>query len=165
MERGSFLSRSSASSRTSSPTTTKGETMLPLPVQSSPKLAVRALLGHCFYRRVFLWAITATIVLCLMIFSGGVRTSHGRILDHLVDFGKVGSTGPGNGDAGPAVITTPGIEADGDQIVSYSGIDSTSDGNIISDTDNSSKDFDVDTFDDQQAYNSDEGPHWLKFTQ
>lgn len=61
---------------------------LPLPVQSSPKLAMRALITHCFYRRVIIWAITATFLMCLMLFSGGVHTSHGRILDHLVDFGR-----------------------------------------------------------------------------
>lgn len=101
-----------------------------------------------------------------MIFSGGVRTSHGRILDHLVDFGKVGSTGSGNGDAGLADIITPAVEADGDQNdVSYTGIASTSEGNIISETDNSSKDIDTDTFDNHQGYNSDEGPHWMKYAQ
>lgn len=57
-------------------------------MQYSPKLAMRALITHCFYRRVILWGITVIIVMCLMLFSGGVHTSHGRILDHLVDFGR-----------------------------------------------------------------------------
>lgn len=49
---------------------------------------MRALLSHCFYRRVIIWVVTVTAVMCLMLFSGGVPTSQGRILDHLVDFGK-----------------------------------------------------------------------------
>lgn len=62
--------------------------LLPLPVQSSPRFAMRALLSHCFYRRVIIWVVTVTAVMCLMLFSGGVPTSQGRILNHLVDFGK-----------------------------------------------------------------------------
>lgn len=50
---------------------------------------MRALITHCFYRRVIIWAITATILLSLILFSGGMHTrTHGRILDHLVDFGR-----------------------------------------------------------------------------
>lgn len=75
--------------------------MLPLPVQSSPKLAMRALITHCFYRRVIIWGITAIIILSLMLFSGGVHTRHGRILDHLVDFGR---TSKGSLDATGGVI-------------------------------------------------------------
>lgn len=48
---------------------------------------MRALLSHCLYRRVMIWAITVTILLCLVLFSSGVQTRHGRILD-LVDFRK-----------------------------------------------------------------------------
>lgn len=48
---------------------------------------MRALLSHCLYRRVMIWAITVTILLCLVLFSSGVQTRRGRILD-LVDFRK-----------------------------------------------------------------------------
>lgn len=48
---------------------------------------MRALLSHCLYRRVMIWAITVTVLLCMVLFSSGVQTRHGRILD-LVDFRK-----------------------------------------------------------------------------
>lgn len=48
---------------------------------------MRALLSHCLYRRVMIWAVTVTILLCLVLFSSGVQTRRGRILD-LVDFRK-----------------------------------------------------------------------------
>lgn len=48
---------------------------------------MRALLSHCLYRRVMIWAVTVTVLLCLVLFSSGVQTRHGRILD-LVDFRK-----------------------------------------------------------------------------
>jgi hypothetical protein len=48
---------------------------------------MRAILSHCLYRRVMIWAVTVTILLCLALFSSGVQTRHGRILD-LVDFRK-----------------------------------------------------------------------------
>lgn len=64
---------------------------------------MRALLSHCLYRRVMIWAITVTILLCLVLFSSGVQTRHGRILD-LVDFRKgshseTTNTGLGKGSA------------------------------------------------------------------
>ena len=59
---------------------------------------MRALLSHCLYRRVLLWAITGTILLCLVLSSSGVRTRHGRILD-LVDFRKTTKIGLGTGAA------------------------------------------------------------------
>lgn len=97
MERGSCLPRSNTSSRNSSPASRKHDEMLPLPVQSSPRFPVRALLGHCFYRRIIIWTIALIIFLCMVLFSGGVHTRHGRILDHLAGLAKgdhyKGSTG------------------------------------------------------------------------
>lgn len=66
--------------------------MLPLPVQASQRFPVRALLGHCFYRRIIIWAVTVTFFLCLVLFSGGVRTHHGMIIDHFPEFGNNGHT-------------------------------------------------------------------------
>lgn len=90
VERGSCLPRPKSGSRSASPVLKHDGILLPLPVQSSPRLAMRALLSHCFYRRVIIWVVTVTVILCLTLFSGGVPTRQGRILNHLVDFGKEG---------------------------------------------------------------------------
>jgi hypothetical protein len=60
---------------------------LPAPAHSKSTIRVRALLGHCLYRRVIIWSVTILVLTCLTLFTGGVRTRHGRILD-LVDFRK-----------------------------------------------------------------------------
>lgn len=66
---------------------------------------MRALLSHCLYRRVMIWAITVTILLCMVLFSSGVQTRHGRILD-LVDFrkGSHSETTKAGLGTGPATI-------------------------------------------------------------
>lgn len=145
MERGSCLPRSKSSSRNSSPASRKNEAMLPLPVQASPKFAVRALLSHCFYRRVIIWAITVTVLLCLVLFSGGVQTNRGRILDHLVDFGKGAKESVYGGSS-----------------VGHNGIDSGSGNGQKSDITNSEKgNQDSNT---QQGL-GDNTLHWLKYKQ
>lgn len=113
VERGSCITRSKSSSRSSSPASKHDGTLLPLPVQSSPRFAMRALLSHCFYRRVIIWVVTVTAVMCLMLFSGGVPTNQGRILDHLVDFGKSDLSKP----------SSDGIQAENTAV--HHGIDST----------------------------------------
>jgi hypothetical protein len=56
-----------------------------LPIYEKPKVRVRALLGHCLYRRVILWGTTAVFLILLALFTSGERTRHGKLLD-LVDF-------------------------------------------------------------------------------
>lgn len=77
--------------------------MLPLPVQASPRFPVRALFGHCFYRRIIIWAVTCTFFLCLIVFSGGVRPHPGRIIDHIPGF----ANGGGQLDSNPPTSKTP----------------------------------------------------------
>lgn len=62
-------------------------TMLPSPVQSRQRFTLRALLGHCLYRRLILWCITVSILLCLILFGSGDRSGHGGMMG-LVDFRK-----------------------------------------------------------------------------
>lgn len=136
--------------------------MLPLPVQSSPKAAVRALLSHCFYRRVIIWAITATVLLCLMLFSGGVHTHHGRILDHLVDFGQGDTARPFS-----TVNTTPN-PSDGNSDSSVGDKNHSESPSpekaANSDTESYAKEYENDTPQNQQSYNHG-GIHWLKYEQ
>lgn len=114
MERGSCLPRSNTSSRNSSPVARKHDDMLPLPVQSSPRFPVRALLGHCFYRRIIIWSVTIIFFLFMVLFSGGVHTRHGRILDHLAGFATgdhyKGSTGSQYGGFEGSRVGHNGIE-------------------------------------------------------
>lgn len=87
--------------------------MLPLPVQNKAKIRVRTLLGHCFYRRVIIWAITVILLLCLTLFSSGVHTRHGRIMD-LVDFSsrKDAQEGDSSKNEGQATLTAPSTPAE-----------------------------------------------------
>ncbi|KAK3685837.1 hypothetical protein B0T22DRAFT_231838 [Podospora appendiculata] len=87
MERPSFLRRSKSDSFSSIHSSKDEKYLLPLSVQKQPKIrVVRALLGHCLYRRVILWTVAVLFLLCLTLFSG-VNVRHKRILD-LVDFRK-----------------------------------------------------------------------------
>lgn len=138
--------------------------MLPLPVQSSPRFPVRALLGHCFYRRVILWAVTVIFFLCLVLFSGGVHTRHGRILDHLAGFAKADHYKSSSGSQ---------YEFEGSR-VGHNGIDST-------DYSASAKEMtsNVGDYEKTEQYPAEQqttyeppssdpvvdGPHWLKYKQ
>ncbi|KAK0720791.1 hypothetical protein B0H67DRAFT_600181 [Lasiosphaeris hirsuta] len=86
MEQASFLTRSKSDSSFSSILSNRDEKyfLLPLPFQQ-PKIRVRALLGHCLYRRVVIWSLTIVFVLCLTLSTNGGHIRHGR-LRGLVDF-------------------------------------------------------------------------------
>lgn len=161
--------------------------MLPLPVQSSPRLAMRALITHCFYRRVIIWAITAIIILSLMLFSGGVHTRHGRILDHLVDFGRTskssldatggvigsisgsitgGSSGSSSGSSGGSTGTTP-IWMDGTDQNGQNGQNSVSGGQDKTNQNQGTQDkTNQDAHQQFQGFGGIMNPlHWLKYKQ
>jgi hypothetical protein len=97
MERVSCLPRSKSDS-ISSVASKSEKDLLPLPVSQQPKIRVRALLGHCLYRRVIIWSLTVLLLLCLTLFTSGVKTGRGRILD-LVDWRKGESNGGNRDDA------------------------------------------------------------------
>ena len=91
MERPSFLTRSKSNSFSS--VLSAGDeknSLLALPAYQQPKLRVRALLGHCLYRRVILWTLTILFVVCLTVSTRGVRLRHDTILD-FVDFRQGGT--------------------------------------------------------------------------
>ncbi len=55
--------------------------LLPPPVHQKPKIRVRALLGHCLYRRVIIWTLGVVCLLWLAFTTSGVRLRNGRVLD------------------------------------------------------------------------------------
>lgn len=63
--------------------------LLPLAHHQKPKIRVRALLGHCLYRRVIIWTVAALLILGLTVSTTGVHLQHGRVLD-FVDFRQSG---------------------------------------------------------------------------
>ncbi|KAJ2894354.1 uncharacterized protein MKZ38_007709 [Zalerion maritima] len=61
------------------PVPEKGEIALPVSACGRPQIPVRAILGHCLYRRVALWTITILVLLsvvCLKADVKGVRSGH-----------------------------------------------------------------------------------------
>ncbi|KAK3359124.1 hypothetical protein B0T25DRAFT_87300 [Lasiosphaeria hispida] len=98
MERATFLTRSKLDSSFSTILSTRDEKylLLPLAAHQQPKIRVRALLGHCLYRRVILWTLTIVLVLCLTLSTSGGHTRHGRLRD-LVDFTGGGQNKQTNG--------------------------------------------------------------------
>ncbi|KAK3326350.1 hypothetical protein B0H66DRAFT_472361 [Apodospora peruviana] len=84
MEQSSFLPRSKSSSFSSTSSRREEKLLLPLSAKPQPKFRVRALLGHCLYRRVIIWSVTAIFLLSMgLMASSGLH--HDRILE-LVDF-------------------------------------------------------------------------------
>lgn len=86
MERDSSSSRSSSKSL-SSILADDEKPLLPFPVHQKPKFRVRALLGHCLYRRVILWSIAVFFLLCLTLSSGGARQRRNSLLE-MVNLGQ-----------------------------------------------------------------------------
>jgi hypothetical protein len=62
-----------------------GDFLLPLPVNSKTKFRIKALLGHCLYRRVIIWG---TVVLALLVLALSAGPSKREALLDLVDFRK-----------------------------------------------------------------------------
>lgn len=69
----------------SSPTTMarKGDVYLPMYTDTRPrtKFKVKALLGHCLYRRVVIWAIIVFAFLALLLVDSHIPTSSRNVLD------------------------------------------------------------------------------------
>ncbi|KAK4219608.1 hypothetical protein QBC37DRAFT_469080 [Rhypophila decipiens] len=64
-KRSSYLKRSKSTSFSSTSSTTEDKFLLPISTHRQPKIRVRTLLGHCLYRRVIIWAVTAFFLLCV----------------------------------------------------------------------------------------------------
>lgn len=60
----------------------KGEFILPPPSTTiqQPKLRVRAILGHCLYRRVVIWTVTISLLVTFAYLNTPLYTRDGKIL-------------------------------------------------------------------------------------
>ncbi|KAM0808978.1 hypothetical protein AB5N19_09321 [Seiridium cardinale] len=67
--------------------TRKQEIFLPISTKPQPKLRVRALLGHCLYRRVVIWTLVVIALLSFTLFNPRLTSSSRNVLD-LVQMGK-----------------------------------------------------------------------------
>ncbi|KAH6655420.1 hypothetical protein BKA67DRAFT_236379 [Truncatella angustata] len=65
----------------------KQDIYLPISTKPQPKLRVRALLGHCLYRRVVIWTLVAIALLAITLFHPGLTHNTHNVLD-LVQLGK-----------------------------------------------------------------------------
>jgi hypothetical protein len=65
----------------------KDETFLPTTTKPQPKFRVRALLGHCLYRRVVVWGLVVIVVLSVTLFQPQLTHRSRKVLD-LVQLGK-----------------------------------------------------------------------------
>ncbi|KAK4229602.1 hypothetical protein QBC38DRAFT_97475 [Podospora fimiseda] len=107
MERPPFMPRSKSNSFSSSIFSREDltflreeKTLLPYSNQPKPpKIRVRTLLGHCLYRRVFLWSVGFLLLLWLTLSSNKTQLRRERIF-RLVNFGEddPGDTGGGPDD-------------------------------------------------------------------
>lgn len=139
--------------------------MLPLPVQAASRIPVRALLGHCFYRRIIVWTVTVIVFLCLVLFSGGVRTRHGRILDHLAGWDGISSNNNADSSSQSGSAGTN---------VGHNGIStiesSTTENEVATDVDENEKAEDPNVI-EKQPTNTEQSAdpngrlHWLKYQQ
>ncbi|KAK3995132.1 hypothetical protein QBC44DRAFT_33895 [Cladorrhinum sp. PSN332] len=125
MERPPLMTRSKSNSFSSSIFSREDltflreeKTLLPLSNQPKPKIRVRTLLGHCLYRRVFLWTVGFVLLLLLALSSNRTQLRRERIFG-LVNFGEddPGDTGGGTEDTvfvvtGSEETTTVDIEHD-----------------------------------------------------
>ncbi len=105
MDRFPFLSRSSSS--LSSFLSREEKFLLPRPAAKTRGFRFRALLGHCFYRRIILWAIGAGSLLCILLTSTRSGPQSQRILD-LVKFNQ--EVKGGNGRPGTVYVLKSGSE-------------------------------------------------------
>jgi len=85
MERSSFLPRRKSSSFSSTSSAREEKFLLPLSTHRQPKIRVRTILGHCLYRRVIIWIVTALFLLCMGLMASSSNFGRTRILG-LVDF-------------------------------------------------------------------------------
>ncbi|OHE91981.1 hypothetical protein CORC01_12717 [Colletotrichum orchidophilum] len=90
--RSSTRSSRSNSLFQSTPGQEKGEFFLPAPVTTipQPKLRVRAILGHCLYRRVVIWTVTISMLIALAYLNTPLYTRDGKILGDDYRIGGVG---------------------------------------------------------------------------
>lgn len=92
--------------------------LLPLPGHPKAKVRVRALLGHCLYRRVILWTVAVIVILGLALTSSGGQRRRERLLA-FVEHYQGGDSAGGKGDNGqPNVVfvVTTGSEKSGSSV-------------------------------------------------
>jgi hypothetical protein len=65
----------------------KEDYFLPVSTKPQSKLRVRALLGHCLYRRVVIWALVVVVLLSITLFNPQLSHNTRNVLD-LVQIGK-----------------------------------------------------------------------------
>lgn len=82
------------------------KSLLPLSNQPKPKIRVRTLLGHCLYRRLFLWTV-GFIFLLLLALSNRTQLRRERILG-LVNFGEADDPWDSGGGTGDVVSVVGG---------------------------------------------------------
>ncbi|KAK2021214.1 hypothetical protein LX32DRAFT_699545 [Colletotrichum zoysiae] len=90
--RSSTRSSRSNSLLNTTPSPEKGEFFLPAPATtiSQPKLRVRAILGHCLYRRVVIWTVTISMLICLAYLNTPLYTRDGKVLADDYRIGGIG---------------------------------------------------------------------------
>lgn len=108
---------------------------------------MRAVLGHCLYRRVIIWAVVVTALLSLGLYSGGVRTHYGKISTHLIELGQ----GTGRVASGQTEANEPSQGDNG----SDNGKEGSEQSNVQAPQEDISKQVDL----------SDGGVHWLIYKQ
>lgn len=83
----SFIRRKSDS--ISSIMSLKDEAYLPSSTKPKSKFRVRALLGHCLYRRVVVWGLVVVVLFSITLFNPQITHRSRKVLD-LVQLGKAG---------------------------------------------------------------------------
>lgn len=125
----------------------KAEPSLPVFSQPQPKLRVKTLLGHCLYRRVFIWTFVVIACLSITLFNPRLNERSREVFDLM-------SIGKGQSKSIPTFDEHAGLQV-------QDGEDKTE---VIQN--NPTDEVVVDELkEDEGELSNDNGPHWLRYAQ
>ncbi|KAH8671357.1 hypothetical protein BX600DRAFT_510036 [Xylariales sp. PMI_506] len=147
----------------------KQEVYLPISSKKKPAFRVKALLGHCLYRRVVIWTLVVIFLLSITVFHPDLTRRTGNVLD-IVQIGKTSGSASKPGEVDKTQIQTQDGKDDPERLeqviqdlkktpfASASGEPDESDSSTDKSDDKSDKeDSDKDNKKDK------DGLHWLKY--
>jgi hypothetical protein len=140
--------------------TANPEAHLPISNKPKSKLRVKALLGHCLYRRVVIWTIVVIACLSLTLFNPQLNTRSREVLE-MVNLGK------GEPKEGPEIVTNTGLQKQtGDDEAQAEQVGQDAEVNIIEE-ENSDESIPTQEKEEgnEKENKDDDGPHWLKYKQ
>ncbi|KAI1502565.1 hypothetical protein F5X99DRAFT_152574 [Biscogniauxia marginata] len=121
----------------------KGDYYLPVSTKPQSRFRVKALLGHCLYRRVVIWTVVVVFLLTITLYNPRISTSSKNVLD-LVHGTRIKT------DEDHTAVENVGLQKQ-DAADSYQEKQNVEEGSVTEENPT------------QEEDREDEGPRWLKF--